>query len=161
MRKSVLFLCRGNSARSQMAEAIVNVRYQDKFVACSAGLDPAEKLNPYAVKTMQNIGIDISGNTPKSVDVYADKEFDFIITLCSKGNEQCIKYVGKPILAHWDLPDPVNFAGTEKEIMQNFGELLKYLNTRIRYLASLSPEKLEKLAAENKVIEICPADLEA
>lgn len=156
MSKKILFLCRGNSARSQMAEAIVNAQYKEIFIAFSAGISPADQLNPYAIATMKNIGIDISGCVPKSIDVFANEEFDFIITLCSKGKEECINYIGKPILSHWDLPNPVDIEGTEKEIMRVFGELLKYLNTRIRYLASMSPDKLEKLATGSRTIEICP-----
>lgn len=158
MKMRILFICRGNSARSQMAEAIINAQYSDKFSACSAGTDPVEKINPYAIITMKNIGIDISGNKPKSIDVYAGEEFDFIITLCSKGKEQCVKYSGKPILSHWDLPDPADFTGTEIDIMRKFVELLNYLNTRIRYITALSPEKLNKMASENRAIEICPAE---
>lgn len=158
MSLKILFLCKGNSARSQMAEALVNTQYSDRFVAFSAGTNPAEHVNPYAIRTMNNLGIDISRNIPKSIDNYADGEFDFIITLCSKGKEQCIKFAGKPIFSHWDMPDPVDFTGTELEIMQKFSELLKFLTTRIRYLASISPAKLEALAAENRTLEVCPIE---
>lgn len=154
MKKRVLFLCTGNSARSQMAEAILNTQYGDKFVAFSAGTNPASQINPYAIKTMKLMGIDISDKSPKPMDVFANDEFDFIITLCNKGKEQCINFIGKPIFAHWGLPDPADFEGTEKEIIQNFSELLKFLNIRIGYFANLSMEKLDRLVLEMKTSEI-------
>lgn len=154
MKKKILFLCTGNSARSQMAEAIVNTRHSDKFVAFSAGTNPASQINPYAIKTMKLMGIDISDKMPKSMNAFANEEFDFIITLCNKGKEQCINFIGQPIFAHWGLPDPADFEGTEKEIMIKFNELLKFLNTRISYFANLSMDKLDKLALEMKTSEI-------
>lgn len=120
MKKKVLFLCTQNSARSQMAEAIINARHSDKFIAYSAGISPASELNPFAVKSMNQVGIDISDRKPKSIDVFENEEFDFVITLCDKGKEKCINFNGKPIFTHWDLPDPANFKGTEIEIIQKF-----------------------------------------
>lgn len=159
--KKILFLCTGNSARSQMAEAIVNSRHGDKFIAYSAGVNPASRINPYAVKTMNVMGIDISDKHPKSMDVFANEEFDFIITLCNKGKEQCINYIGKPIFAHWGLADPADFLGDEKGIMLQFNELLKFLNTRIVYFTNLPIEKLDRLALEIKTSEIgiAPCDV--
>lgn len=154
MKKKILFLCTGNSTRSQMAEAIVNSRYGDKFIAYSAGINPASRINPYAVKAMNLMGIDISDKYPKSMDVFSNEEFDFIITLCNKGKEQCINYIGKPIFAHWGFDDPANFAGNEKEIMLQFNELLKFLNTRIGYFVNIPMEKLDRLALEIKMAEI-------
>lgn len=115
MKKRELFLCTGNSARSQMAEAILNEKSGDKFEAYSAGTKPASEINPLAVRAMASMKIDISSKKPKSVDVYANEEFDFIITLCNKGKEQCINYIGKPIFSHWGTLDPEDFEGTEEE----------------------------------------------
>lgn len=151
MKKKVLFLCTQNSARSQMAEAIINVRHSDKFIAYSAGISPASELNPYAVKVMSQVRIDISDKKPKSIDVFANEEFDFIITLCDKGKEKCINFIGKPIFTHWDLPDPADFHGTEVETIQKFNELLKFLNNRISFFANLSIEKLDELALESRL----------
>lgn len=161
MKKKVLFLCTGNSARSQMAEAIVNSMHGDKFIAYSAGTNPASQINPYAVKTMNLMGIDISDKHPKSMDAFANEEFDFIITLCNKGKEQCINFTGKPIFAHWGLPDPADFEGNEKDIMLKFNELLKFLNTRIGYFVNLPMEKLDRLALEMKTTEIGTASCDA
>lgn len=154
MKKKLLFLCIGNSARSQMAEAIINTKYSDKFTAYSAGLSPASQINPYAVKTMKLMCIDIEGKLTKSMDVFENEEFDFIITLCNKGKEQCTNFIGKPIFAHWGLPDPADFEGKENEIMEKFSELLKFLNTRISYFANLPMDKLDRLALEVKTSEI-------
>ena len=115
---------------------------------------PASQVDPYAVKIMNLMGIDISGKHPKSMDVFANEEFDFIITLCNKGKEPCINFIGKPIFAHWGLPDPADFEGDAKEIMLKFNELLKFLNTRIGCFANLPMEKLDRLVLELKVKEI-------
>lgn len=154
VKKKILFLCTGNSARSQMAEAIINTRSGDRFIAFSAGTNPAGKINPYAIKAMASMGIDISDKKPKSFDVFANEEFDFIITLCNKGKEQCINFIGKPVFAHWGLPDPADFEGSEMEIMFKFNELLKFLNTRIGYFVSIPMEKLDRMALEMKANEI-------
>lgn len=160
MKKKVLFLCTGNSARSQMAEAIVNARNGDRFIAFSAGTNPASKINPYAVKVMVNMGIDISDKKPKSYELFTNEEFDFIITLCNKGKEQCINFIGKPIFAHWGLSDPADFDGNEIEIIAQFNEMLKFLNTRINYFVNIPIEKLDRLALEMKTAEIGNAKCE-
>lgn len=158
MKKKVLFLCTGNSARSQMAEAILNSNGTNKFTACSAGTNPTDKINPLAVKAMARVGIDISSNKPKSVNQFINEDFDFIITLCDKGKEQCINFTGMPIFAHWGLPDPAGFEGTELEKLRQFDEILKQLITRINLFINLPMEKLDRLSLEARTKDIaqCP-----
>lgn len=154
MKKKILFLCTENAARSQMAEAILNMQYGERFIAHSAGANPVNQVNPYAIKTMNQIGIDISNKKPKSADIFANEEFDFIITLCDKSKEQCVNFSGKPIFAHWLLPDPANFTGTDAEITHKFSELLKLLTVRIGYLANLPLDKLDRLSLAKRAEEI-------
>lgn len=160
MKKKVLFLCTGNSARSQMAEAILNLKGNDKFIAYSAGTDPACEINPLAVKVMARMGIDISDKKTKSYKVYENEEFDFVITLCNKGKEQCISYIGKPIFAHWGLPDPADFEGTEIEKLRQFEDILKQLITRISLFSSIRMDKLDRMALELKTSGINNAQCE-
>lgn len=154
MKKSVLFLCTENSARSQIAEAILNKHYSDKFIAYSAGTHPAEQINPFAVKAMSKIGIDLTDKQPKSADIFADNDFDFIITLCDKSKEHCPSFGSKPIYAHWVLPDPADFTGDEKEIAQKFKEILRMLTVRIDFLANLPIDKLDRLTLTQQTAEI-------
>ena len=154
MSKKVLFLCTGNSARSQMAEAILNAKEGDRFIAYSAGTNPEKEINPLAVKVMDRAGIDISNKRPKSYEIFANEEFDFVITLCNKGKEQCISYIGRPIFAHWDFPDPADFKGTEIEKLRQFEEIFQQITTRVNLLCSIPIDKLDRKAIELKTSEI-------
>jgi len=116
MKKKVLFVCIHNSARSQMAEAFLNQICGDEFEAHSAGLEPG-KLNPIVVETMQEIGIDISGNKTKSVSEFlkSNKLFSYVITVCDEASaERCPIFHGITTRLHWSFPDPSGFQGAEK-----------------------------------------------
>ena len=116
MDKKLLFLCTGNSCRSQMAEGLANIKLNKKFKISSAGVE-AHGLNPRAVKAMNEIGIDISYQRSNSILEDELSQYDFIITLCGDARDRC------PILSesnnniHWDLQDPANAIGSEQEIM--------------------------------------------
>jgi arsenate reductase (thioredoxin) len=113
----ILFVCIHNSARSQMAEAFVNVYHNENFIAESAGLEPGV-LNPFVVKSMSEIGIDISGNKTKDVfDFFkAGKIFDYVITVCDEASGQrCPIFPGALKSIHWSFEDPSSFTGTEDE----------------------------------------------
>jgi arsenate reductase len=117
MKKKVLFVCIHNSARSQMAEAYLNLLAPDRFTAESAGLEPG-KLNPYVVKVMQEDGIDISGNSTDSVFEFfkQGKRFNFVITVCDKeAAERCPIFPSVNQMIHWSFPDPSSVQGTEEE----------------------------------------------
>lgn len=117
----VLFLCVHNSARSQMAEAFLKKYSAGKFEAESAGLEPGA-LNPYVVRAMSEIGIDISHNVTKSVFDFATegRRFDIVVTVCSKeAAERCPIFPGKVERHHWPFDDPSKFTGSDEEIMAN------------------------------------------
>lgn len=113
----VLFICRHNAARSQMAEALLNHMAGDRFMADSAGLEPGE-LNPYAIRAMAETGIDISGNKAKSVfDKYMKGElYNYVITVCNiEEQEKCPVFPGITKRMHWSFSDPASFTGTDQE----------------------------------------------
>ena len=117
MKKRVLFICIHNSARSQMAEALLNDHCGEEFEAESAGLEPG-KLNPFAVQAMAEVGIDISGNPTRSVfDVFrSGKIFAYTITVCDEASaERCPIFVGVTKRLHWGFPDPSAATGTDAE----------------------------------------------
>lgn len=116
----VLFLCVHNSARSQMAEAFLKKHGSERFAPESAGLEPGQ-LNPYVVRAMAEIGIDISGNPTKSVfDLYkAGRTYHAVVTVCSKeAAERCPIFPGLTERHHWPFDDPSSFHGTDDEIME-------------------------------------------
>lgn len=117
--KAVLFLCTGNSARSQMAEGILRRLAGDRFEAFSAGVKPTS-VNPLAVKVMKEIGVDISEHTSKSITLFLDSQFDYVITLCDNAKQTCPLFPGKHVLLHWDIEDPATATGTEEEKLEVF-----------------------------------------
>lgn len=116
MKKRVLFICTHNSARSQMAEAFLNKLYGDRYEAYSAGIEPRE-INPYVVKAMAEIGIDISKQRSKSIKEFWGQRFDYVVTVCDDARENCPFFPGKEII-HKGFEDPSKFKGSEREIME-------------------------------------------
>ncbi|WP_425058140.1 Arsenate reductase [Sporomusa carbonis] len=116
MKKKVLFLCTHNSARSQMAEGLLRAMYGDRYESFSAGTEPG-KLNPYVVRAMAEIGIDISGHWSKSLNEFLRDEFDYVVTVCDSAKEGCPYFPGGKKLLHESFPDPSGFTGTDEEIM--------------------------------------------
>jgi len=119
VKKKVLFLCTANSARSQMAEALVNHDLGDRFEAFSAGTSPTTP-RPEALKVLAEIGIDHSGARAKSMDGFAAQTFDFVITLCDGANETCPLFFGGVKREHLGFEDPARAAGTEDERLAAF-----------------------------------------
>lgn len=115
----ILFLCTGNSCRSQMAEGLANHFFKDKIEAYSAGTKPSP-VNPYAIKVMTEIGIDISMQRSKNVSEFAGQDFDYVITLCDSARQSCPFFPGKAEYIHWDLADPALAQGNEEEILRVF-----------------------------------------
>lgn len=159
MKYKVLFLCAKNSARSQMAEAILNYKANDKFVAYSAGSQPADQIHPLASAVLTESGYDMTGKHPRSTDEYSGEDFDFIITLCDSMKETCPVFSGLPIYAHWGMPDPAEFSGTSEEKSRFFRKTLLEITNRIHLFMNLPFEKLDRLALEMKVKEIGKAVL--
>jgi len=119
MRKRVLFLCTGNSCRSQMAEAIVNARLGDEWEAVSAGTKPTGYVHPDAIRALAEIGIEHEGRS-KSVDEFTGQDFDAVITVCDSAAEECPVWLGQGRRLHRSFPDPANATGSEEEIMGAF-----------------------------------------
>jgi len=121
-KKKVLFLCTHNSARSQMSEGILKNLYGNKFEVCSAGTEPS-RVNPFAIKAMEELGIDISGSKSKSVDCYKDNTIDYVVTVCDSAKESCPTFPGAKRIIHKSFRDPSQFRGTDKEILSGFREV--------------------------------------
>jgi len=128
----ILFLCTGNSARSQMSEAFLRKYGGDKFEVHSAGLDPTV-INPFTVKVLEEIGIDTSGQFAKSLDSYLGKvHFSYLITVCSKAEERCPIFPGMGTRIHWPFEDPAAFDGSDEEKMEKFREIRDQIENKIK-----------------------------
>ena len=116
----ILILCTGNSCRSQMAQGFLQ-SFDKNIEVHSAGTEPADKINKTAVKVMQEAGIDISQNKPKSVDEYLNDKWDYVITVCDNANETCPVFIGKvENRLHFGFEDPSNFKGSDIQIISEF-----------------------------------------
>lgn len=113
-RKKVLFVCTHNSARSQMAEGILNSFHSDRLHAYSTGSDPTQ-INPYSIKVLKEIGVDISGNYSKGFSDLPDIEFDYIVTVCDSAQEKCPHFGGSGIKIHKSFNDPSAYSGSDEE----------------------------------------------
>jgi protein-tyrosine-phosphatase/DNA-binding transcriptional ArsR family regulator len=129
----VLFLCTGNSARSQMAEAFCERLSAGAVGAVSAGSHP-KPLHPNAVRVMRDRGIDISGRRSKHLSEFAGRRFDYVISLCDRVREVCPEFPGGPELIHWSIPDPAREPGSEEETLPAFERTAAELETRIGFL---------------------------
>jgi arsenate reductase len=118
-RRKVLFLCTGNSCRSQMAEAIVNARLPEEWRAFSAGTVPAGSVHPKAIQVLDEIGIAHQGRS-KSTDQFHDMDFDLVVTVCDDAAENCPAWLGKGKRAHLGFPDPAKAQGTDEEQLAVF-----------------------------------------
>ena len=140
----MLFLCTGNSARSQMAEALLDHRSGHTIEARSAGSHP-KPLHPNAVRVMAERGIDISGSSTKHLRRYARTRFDTVVTLCDKVREVCPEFPGAPVGAHWSMADPAAEGATDDETQPAFERTAEDLEDRIAHLiAALSTSERRK-----------------
>jgi protein-tyrosine-phosphatase len=150
-RFRVLILCTGNSARSQIAEALFNRKGQERFVAASAGSRPAARVNPFAIEVLRESGIEWQGHQPRGMDGLEGERWDFVITVCDNARESCPVFPGQPILAHWGMPDPAAVEGDEETKRAAFRNALNLISRRIDLLLALPVEKLERLALQARV----------
>jgi ArsR family transcriptional regulator, arsenate/arsenite/antimonite-responsive transcriptional repressor / arsenate reductase (thioredoxin) len=135
--RTVLFLCTGNSARSQAAEALTEVRSGGRVRAFSAGSHP-RPLHPDVVRVMASRGIDMAGRSPKELSVFTSQRFDYVITLCDRVREVCPDFPGHPGYLHWSIPDPAVSGGSDEDAYPAFERMAAELETRIGFwLASL------------------------
>jgi len=144
----VLILCTGNSARSQMAEALLNLKGAGRIVAESAGSHPAARVNPLAIAELRAAGIEWSGHQPRGMDGLEQQHWDAVITVCDHARESCPMFPGQPIMAHWGMPDPADAGGSDEAKRRAFREALMVLNRRIDLLLALPLESLQQAALE-------------
>lgn len=155
---NVLFLCTGNSARSIMAEVLLNALGHGRFRAFSAGSHPTGRVNPFALDLLQKMHLPTGELRSKSWDEFAQPgapPLDFVFTVCDNAaGEVCPVWPGQPMTAHWGIEDPAAFEGTEEEKRRYFSRILGYLRNRIMVFTSLPLDKLDKLSLQKKLVEI-------
>jgi arsenate reductase len=156
---TVLFLCSGNSARSVIAEAILNSAAPDRFKAYSAGSAPKGDINPHTVDVLRFCGhTGVSDLRSKSWEEFAQPgapKLDFIITVCNAAaGESCPVWPGEPLLAHWGIPDPAKVTGSNAEIAAAFDETYGMLKRRIDLLLALPVEKLDRIVVTEHLKDI-------
>ena len=155
---NVLFLCTGNSARSIMAEGVLNFEGKGKFRAYSAGSFPKGTVNPLALKTLERAGIPTEGFRSKSWDEFARPGapvMDFVFTVCDDAaGEVCPVWPGHPVTAHWGVPDPAAVGGSDVNRARAFRETLSQLTNRLRVFIALPIEKLDHLTLKQHVDDI-------
>jgi arsenate reductase len=152
---NVLFLCTGNSARSIMAEAILNRAGHARFRAFSAGSHPKGSVHPYALDLLRKLGFDVGGLRSKSWNELARPgvpKLDFVFTVCDDAAaETCPVWPGQPITAHWGVPDPAAATGNEAEVRLAFADAFRMLNNRISIFVSLPIRSLDRLALQQQL----------
>lgn len=137
-RPRVLFLCTGNSARSQMAEAILRRETNGRMDVRSAGSDPRPEINPFAREALRRVaGLEMTGQHPKSMNEFLGDRFDYVVTVCDHAAEVCPTFPGAPKIIRWSLPDPAEAPGNEEEKRRAFEESAKDLIRRIRLWIAL------------------------
>ena len=155
---NVLFLCTGNSARSIMAEAILNKLGAGKFHAYSAGSQPKGQIHPETTQLLQSLGYDMSGFRSKSWGEFAKPgapPLDFVFTVCDNAaGELCPVWPGQPMTAHWGIPDPAEARGSAAEIALAFKDAYRMLLQRIGIFTALPLRSLDQLSLQNKLREI-------
>ncbi|MEP0336575.1 MAG: arsenate reductase ArsC [Alphaproteobacteria bacterium] len=155
---NVLFLCRGNSARSILAETILSRHGASKFKAYSAGSQPAGQVHPYVIDLLSHQNYPVSELRSKDWSEFAEPnapKMDFVFTVCDQtANEVCPVWPGQPMTAHWGIPDPAAFDGTEAEKRAVFAETMRYLTNRISVFVNLPIRSLDKLALQRRLDEI-------
>jgi len=149
----VLFLCTGNSARSQIAEAMLSHYAGDRFEAKSAGTRPAAEVHPLALEALRVSGIEWEGARPKSMAAVQDETWDLVVTVCDRARESCPTFPGQPVTVHWSLDDPAAVEGPEETRREAFCQTAIIVRRRIDLLTSLRPEKLERLALKARLEE--------
>jgi arsenate reductase len=155
---NVLFLCTGNSARSIMAEGLMNAKGESRFTAYSAGSQPSGAVRPEALRQLEAAHIPTTGFRSKSWDEFATPDvpkMDFVFTVCDNAaNEVCPIWPGQPMTAHWGVPDPAAVRGTEQEIKRAYRDAFLTLERRISLFLCLPLATIDKLAIKNEIDKI-------
>jgi arsenate reductase len=159
---NVLFLCTGNSARSIIAEAILNKLGAEKFRAHSAGSQPKGEVNPHTIELLGSLGYDTSGFRSKSWHEYAKPgapALDFVFTVCDNAvGETCPLWPGQPVSAHWGVADPADATGSAAEVALAFKDAYRMLHQRIAIFTALPIRSLDQLSLQRKLQEIGRAE---
>jgi arsenate reductase (thioredoxin) len=152
---NVLFLCTGNSARSILAESIMNKSGKGQFRGFSAGSHPSGQVNPLALDLLKKLDFPTEGLRSKSWDEFAGMDgthFDFVITVCDNAaGEACPVWPGHPVTAHWGIPDPAAVAGTELEKQSAFSRAYKSMDRRIKLFLSLPMASIDQLRMKERM----------
>jgi len=155
---NVLFLCTHNSARSVMAECILNQEGKGRFRAFSAGSQPSGRINPFVKDLLEHLGHDTSGLRSKTWDEFAGPEapqMDFIFTVCDNAaGEVCPVWPGHPVTAHWGFPDPSSATGSDAEKAAFTADVYRQIQRRLQLFVSLPLSALDKLALKRKLVEM-------
>ena len=155
---NVLFLCTGNSARSIIAEAILNKIGAGKFHGYSAGSHPKGRVHPETLRLLQSLGYDIGALRSKSWDEFAGSHaprIDFVFTVCDNAAaEACPYWPGQPMTAHWGIPDPAAATGSSAEMALAFKDAYRMLNQRIEIFTSCPLQSLDRLTLQSKLKEV-------
>jgi len=149
--KRILFLCTGNSCRSQMAQVIMIYQGKGRFEALSAGSKPAGYVHPLAIKTLEDAKLSTEGLRSKSWEEFDGQSFDFVITVCDRARESCPVWPGQPITAHWGFEDPAEATGTDEQKERVFRKVLTEIRTRISLFLALPMDKLSHFELEKQV----------
>ena len=155
---NVLFVCTGNSARSILAEAILNRLGEGRFRAFSAGSHPNGKVNPHALELLMRLGFDTAGLRSKPWDEFSGTDappLDFVFTVCdAAAGEICPVWPGQPMTAHWGMPDPAAVEGTDVDRANAFRETFRGLERRIQMFSALPIASLDRLSLTSKIRDI-------
>jgi arsenate reductase (thioredoxin) len=155
---NVLFLCTGNSARSIMAESIMNLKGKPNFTAFSAGSHPSGTVRPEAIKQLESARLPTDGLRSKTWEEFAKPDapkLDFVFTVCDNAaKEVCPIWPGQPMTAHWGVPDPAAVVGTHEQIAKAFRDAFFMLDRRISLFLSLPPTSLDRLAIKKEIDNI-------
>lgn len=154
----VLFLCTGNSARSIIAESVLNRLGQGRFQAFSAGSHPAGHVNPYTIDLLKQLNYPTENLSSKDWNEFArpdSPELDFVFTVCDRAaGEVCPVWPGQPMTAHWGFPDPADFRGTEAETRALFADLYGQIERRLSIFVNLPLDALDRLALQRRLTEM-------
>jgi arsenate reductase len=155
---NVLFLCTGNSARSILAEAILNRAGKGRFRGFSAGSQPKTQVNPHTLNLLRHLGYDTSALRSKSWHEFAVADappLDFVFTVCDNAaGETCPFWPGQPMTAHWGIPDPAAAEGSDAEIAVAFSDAYRMLERRIRLFLALPIDKLDRIVLSKRLKDI-------
>lgn len=154
---NVLFVCRQNAARSQMAQALLYSLGRRRFQPYSAGTEPAAEIHPLTLETIRNAGLSTVGLYPKNVDSFlaaSAPRMDFVFIVCDDQNDCSLPRLGRPMTAHWPIPDPVLVTGSHAERAAAFADALKLMRRRVELFVELPLTGLDRLTMQQRLDRI-------